>query len=151
MAGINKVIVLGRLGRDPEVRYTQSGAAVANFSIATSENWTDKASGERKERTEWHNVSVFGKMAENCEKYIHKGSQVYVEGKIQTDTYEKDGETKKSMKIIANTVQFLDSKSDRGEPTEEKSRSTGGFSPPANPATSGGFQGGLEPEDDIQF
>ena len=91
MAGLNKVMLIGNLGRDPEIRYSQQGLAIVNFSLATSEQWTDKTSGDRQEKTEWHNIVVFGKQAETCEKYLSKGSQIYVEGKLQTSTYEKDG------------------------------------------------------------
>ena len=88
MAGMNKVILIGNLGKDPEIRYTPSGTAVANFSIATSESWTDKESGEKRERTEWHRIVAWGKLAEICGEYLHKGKQVYVEGRIQTRDWE---------------------------------------------------------------
>ncbi len=84
MAGINKVIIVGNLGGDPEVRYTPSGSAVANFSVATSESWKDKNTGEKKERTEWHRIVVWGKLGELCGEYLSKGRQVYVEGRLQT-------------------------------------------------------------------
>lgn len=107
MAGINKVILVGRLGSDPEVRYTPDGTAVANFSIATSDEWTDKATGEKKERTEWHRVVAWRKLGEICGEYLSKGRQVYVEGKLQTRSWEKDGVTRYSTEIIASDVQFL--------------------------------------------
>ena len=107
MAGINKVILVGRLGSDPEVRYTPDGTAVANFSIATSDEWTDKATGEKKERTEWHRVVAWRKLGEICGEYLSKGRQVYVEGKLQTRSWEKDGITRYSTEIIASDVQFL--------------------------------------------
>ena len=107
MAGINKAIIVGRLGRDPEVRYTQDGTAVANFSVATSEQWTDKASGERKENTEWHNIVVWRRLAEICGEYLSKGREVYVEGKLQTRSWEQDGITRYKTEIVASTVQFL--------------------------------------------
>jgi single-strand DNA-binding protein len=104
---VNKAIIIGNLGADPEVRYTQSGTAVANLSIATNERWTDK-SGEKQEKTEWHRVVVFGKTAENCEKYLGKGRQVYVEGRIQTNEWtDKDGNTKYTTEIVARDVTFL--------------------------------------------
>jgi single-strand DNA-binding protein len=104
---VNKAIIIGNLGADPEVRYTQSGSAVANLSIATNERWTDK-SGQSQERTEWHRVVVFGKTAENCAKYLSKGRQVYVEGRIQTrDWQDKDGNKRYSTEIVANNVTFL--------------------------------------------
>ncbi|MBU4258333.1 MAG: single-stranded DNA-binding protein [Proteobacteria bacterium] len=107
MSGINKVILIGRLGRDPEVRYTPDGNAVANFSIATSEEWKDKATGEKKERTEWHRIVAFRKLGEICGEYLSKGRQVYVEGRLQTKSWEKDGVTRYTTEIVASDVQFL--------------------------------------------
>jgi len=107
MAGINKVILIGNLGSDPEVRYTPDGTAVANFSIATSDEWTDKDTGERKKRTEWHRIVAWRKLGEICGEYLSKGRQVYVEGKLQTRSWEKDGITRYSTEIIASDVQFL--------------------------------------------
>lgn len=108
MSGVNKVIVLGNVGNDPEIRYMPNGNAVASFSIATSEQWKDKATGEKQIHTEWHNITIFGKLAEIVEKYVKKGSKLYIEGKLKTDKYEKDGVTKYSTKIIANEMQMLD-------------------------------------------
>jgi single-strand DNA-binding protein len=107
MAGINKVILIGNLGSDPEVRYTPDGTAVANFSIATSDEWTDKDTGERKKRTEWHRIVAWRRLGEICGEYLSKGRQVYVEGKLQTRSWEKDGVTRYSTEIIASDVQFL--------------------------------------------
>ncbi|MFH1994050.1 MAG: single-stranded DNA-binding protein [Pseudomonadota bacterium] len=107
---INKVILVGNLGRDPEVSYTASGVAVAKFSIATSERWTDKESGERKERTEWHRVVAWRRLGEICGEYLSKGRQVYVEGKLQTRSWEKDGVTRYTTEIVASDVQFLGTK-----------------------------------------
>jgi len=107
MAGVNKVILIGNLGRDPEVRYTPDGTAVANFSIATSDEWTDKATNEKKERTEWHRIVAFGRLGEICGEYLSKGRQVYIEGKLQTRSWEKDGVTRYTTEIVAFTVQFL--------------------------------------------
>ncbi len=107
MAGINKAILVGRLGRDPEVRYTPDGRAVSSFSIATSDEWKDKETGEKKERTEWHRIVAFGKLGEICGEYLSKGRQVYVEGKLQTRSWEKDGVTRYTTEIIATDVQFL--------------------------------------------
>ena len=115
MASLNKVMLIGRLGKDPEIRYTQSGSAVTNFSIAVSESWTDKQ-GQKQEKTEWINCVAFGKQAETLEKYLKKGSLVYVEGRIQTDSYEKDGKTVYSTKINIGNFQFLDSK--KAEPEQ---------------------------------
>jgi single-strand DNA-binding protein len=111
MSGINKVILVGRLGADPEIRYTQQGTAVTNFNIATSENWTDKQ-GQKQERTEWHRSVVWGKLAELCSQYLQKGRQVYIEGRLQTRQWDdKDGNKRYTTEVIAQTVQFLD----RGE------------------------------------
>jgi single-strand DNA-binding protein len=104
---VNKVILVGRLGQNPEVRYTPSGAAVANFSVATNESWTDK-SGQKQERTEWHKVVVWGKLAELCSQYLAKGRQCYIEGRLQTRQWQdKDGQTKYTTEVQAQTVQFL--------------------------------------------
>jgi single-strand DNA-binding protein len=104
---VNKVILVGRLGQNPEVRYTPSGAAVANFSVATNESWVDK-SGQKQERTEWHRVVVWGKLAELCGQYLAKGRQAYVEGRLQTRQWQdKDGQTKYTTEVQAQTIQFL--------------------------------------------
>ena len=104
---VNKVILVGRLGQNPEVRYTPSGAAVANFSVATNESWTDK-SGQKQERTEWHRVVVWGKLAELCSQYLSKGRQCYVEGRLQTRQWQdKDNQTKYTTEVQAQTIQFL--------------------------------------------
>ncbi|OOG45439.1 single-stranded DNA-binding protein [Rhodanobacter sp. C01] len=106
--GINKVILVGNLGNDPEVRYTSSGAAITSLSIATSESWTDKQSGEKQERTEWHRVKMFGKLAEIAGEYLKKGRQVYIEGSLRTDKYtDKSGVEKYSTDIIASDMQML--------------------------------------------
>jgi len=107
MAGVNKAILVGNLGRDPELRYTQGGQAVVNFPVATSEQWTDK-NGERQERTEWHRIVVWGKVGENCAQYLSKGRSVYVEGRIQTREWEdQSGQKRYTTEINAQTVQFL--------------------------------------------
>ena len=111
MAGINKAIIIGRLGRDPEVRYTPSGVAVANFTVATSEDWKDKESGEKKERTEWHRIVAFGKLGEICGQYLSKGRQVYIEGRIQTRDWEdKNGVKRYTTEIVASQMQMLGAK-----------------------------------------
>jgi single-strand DNA-binding protein len=108
MAGINKAILIGRLGADPEVRYTPSGVAVANFNIATSEEWKDKDTGEKKERTEWHRIVVWSKLGELCGEYLSKGRQVYIEGRIQTRSWDdRDGNKRYTTEIVATDVQFL--------------------------------------------
>ena|SRR6185437_10587871 len=116
---VNKVILVGRLGQNPEVRYTPSGAAVANFSVATNESWTDK-SGQKQERTEWHRVVVWGKLAELCSQYLSKGRQCYVEGRLQTRQWQdKDNQTKYTTEVQAQTIQFL------GGPSAGAGASTG--------------------------
>ena len=106
--GINKVILVGNLGADPEVRYTAGGTAIASLSIATSEQWTDKQSGQKQERTEWHRVKLFGRLAEIAGEYLKKGRQVYVEGSLRTDKYTgKDGVERYSTDIIASDLQML--------------------------------------------
>lgn len=109
--GVNKVILVGNLGADPETRYTQGGGAITSIRIATSESWTDKQSGEKQERTEWHRIKFFGKLAEIAGEYLRKGSQVYVEGSLRTDKYtDKDGIERFSTDIIANEMQMLGGK-----------------------------------------
>ena len=103
---VNKVILVGHLGKDPEVRFTNTGSAVANFSMATSEQWNDR-DGKKQERTEWHNIVVWGKQAESCGQYLAKGRQVYVEGSIRSRSYEKDGVKRYVTEIVAQRIQFL--------------------------------------------
>lgn len=103
---INKVMLIGRLGQDPELKYTPSGAAVCNFSMATSDSWTDKA-GQKQERTEWHRIVVWGKLAELCNQYLAKGRQAFIEGSLQTRSWEKDGVKRYTTEINARNVQFL--------------------------------------------
>ena len=107
MSGVNKVIIVGRLGQDPEVKTIAGGNTVARLNVATSENWNDK-SGQKQERTEWHRIVVWGKLAELCGKYLAKGRQVYLEGRLQTRSWEdQQGQKKYTTEIVANTVQFL--------------------------------------------
>lgn len=107
MSGVNKVIVVGRLGTDPEVKTVSSGQTVCRLSVATSENWTDR-DGQKQERTEWHRVVIWGRMAEVCGKHLSKGRQVYLEGRLQTRSWEdQQGQKKYTTEIVANTVQFL--------------------------------------------
>ena len=121
MSSLNKAMLIGRLGQDPEVRYTQSNTAVANLSIATSERYKD-STGEWKETTEWHRVVAWGRLAEICQEYLKKGSQVYIEGPIQTRQWEdKEGRTRYTTEIKALTMTMLDSKGDRGGQVDEKS------------------------------
>ena len=108
MSGVNKVIIVGRLGGDPEMKAIGQGTTVTRLNVATSENWVGK-DGQKQERTEWHRIVVWGKLAELCGKYLAKGRQVYVEGRLQTNSYEKNGVKMYSTEIVANTVQFLGS------------------------------------------
>jgi len=112
--GINKVILIGNLGRDPEIRYMPSGSAVTNVTIATTDTWKDKQTGDKQERTEWHNVVFFNRLAEIAGEYLKKGSKVYIEGSLKTEKYEKDGVTKYMTKIVANEMQMLDGKGGGG-------------------------------------
>ena len=138
--GINKVILVGNLGNDPELRYSQSGSAMCSISIATSEAWKDKATGEQKERTEWHRVKIFGKLAEIAGEYLKKGSQVYIEGKLRTDKYtDKAGVEKYSTDIIADELQMLGGKPS-GESAPRQSAPSGS-APKSDPF----------PDDDIEF
>lgn len=117
--GVNKVILVGTCGQDPEVRYLPNGTAVTNLSLATSEKWTDKQSGQKVEKTEWHRVSLFGKVAEIAGEYLKKGSQVYIEGKLQTREWEKDGIKRYTTEIIVDmqgTLQLLGGRP-QGEPS----------------------------------
>jgi len=140
MAGINKVIIVGHLGKDPEVRYTPSGSAVANFSVATTETWKDKTTGEKKERTEWHRIVAWDKLGEICGEYLSKGRQVYVEGKLQTRSYDdKEGVKRYTTEIIATDVQFLGSRESGGG----RPNNTG-----ASPRDMAAARGGPPPEDD---
>lgn len=108
MSGVNKVIIVGRLGQDPEMKAVGQGNTVTRLSVATSENWTGK-DGQKQERTEWHRIVAWGKLAEICGKHLSKGRQVYVEGRLQTRSWEDNGQKKYTTEIIANTVQFLGS------------------------------------------
>jgi single-strand DNA-binding protein len=142
MASVNKVILVGNLGRDPELRYIQSGQAVANFSLATNEKWKDK-DGNNQERTEWHRIVVWGKSAENCAQYLQKGRSVYIEGKLQTREWEdKEGSKRSTTEIVAQAVQFLggrggtagdDPSTDRDMAPDSSGGSGGVGPPPSDP------------------
>jgi single-strand DNA-binding protein len=110
MSGVNKVILVGRLGKDPEVRNLENGAAVANFSVATSESWKDKHTGEKKEMTEWHNIVLWRGLAEIAQKYLHKGDLIYIEGKMRTRMWEKDGIKRYITEIVGDEMKMLGSK-----------------------------------------
>ncbi len=134
MAGVNKVILIGNLGADPEIRYTPSGMAVCRLSVATSRRFTDKQ-GNRQEETAWHRVDAWGKLAEICSQYLSKGRQVYIEGRLKYGSYEKDGVKHYTTDIIAENLQML------GGPGNRLQEPEPGFAPP---------EGGV-PEDDIPF
>ena len=149
MSGINKVILVGNLGNDPEIKYTAGGTPMARFSIATSEQWTDKASGEKKERTEWHRIIVWNKLAELCGQYLQKGRQVYIEGNLQTRSWDdKDGIKRYTTEVRAQTIQFLG-----GSPTHKTDPSTLSGPGTATPATDDPFSGdgGALTDQDIPF
>ena len=113
--GVNKAIIVGTLGQDPEIRYTANGGAVANISVATNESWRDKATGEAQERTEWHRIVMFGKLAEIAQQYLKKGSQAYFEGRIQTRKWQdNEGKDRYSTEIVANEMQMLGGRAGAG-------------------------------------
>ncbi len=141
--GVNKVIVVGNLGQDPETRYMPSGSAVTNVRIATNESWKDKQTGEQKDRTEWHSVAMFGSLAEIAAEYLRKGSQVYIEGKLRTRKWQdKDGNDRYTTEIIADEMQMLGSSSGGGAPA--MSDSPPASAPPPQPS-------GDDFDDDIPF
>ncbi len=131
--GINKVILVGNLGRDPETRYMPSGGAVTNVSIATSKGWKDRDSGEQKERTEWHRIVFFNKLAEIAGEYLKRGSKVYIEGELRTRDWEKDGQKHYTTEVVASEMQMLDSRGGMGG---------GGSSSGGSGGSQGGSQGG---------
>lgn len=111
MSGVNKALIVGRLGQDPIIKYTDGGLAIANFSLATSESFKNK-DGEKEEKTEWHNIVAFGKLAEVCGEYLTKGKQIYLEGRLQTSNWEKEGVKHYKTEIVASNMQMLGSKGD---------------------------------------
>jgi single-strand DNA-binding protein len=133
MSSVNKVILVGRLGKDPETRYMPDGTAIANFSLATSDSWKDKKTGEKKEQTEWHNCSAFGKLAEIIEKYLKKGALIYVEGSSHTRKYQDKatGADRYSHSFKINNMQMLGSKSDNQQ-TDQKSNFASAPAQPSN-------------------
>jgi single-strand DNA-binding protein len=153
--GVNKVILVGNLGKDPEVRYAPSGQAIANCTIATSESWKDKTSGEKQERTEWHRIVFFGRLAEIAGEYLKKGSQIYVEGRLQTRKWQdKEGHDRYTTEVVANEMQMLGSRSGSGMPSEppHESAAGGSFEPtPARAGSGGGKSAAPDFDDDIPF
>ena len=154
MASVNKVIIVGNLGRDPETRYMPDGAAITNVSVATSFQWTDKASGEKKEETEWHRVVFRGRLAEVAGEYLKKGSQIYVEGRLRTRKWQdKEGHDRYSTEIMGDSMQMLGSRAGAGEPRGEPRNE-----PPAEPKAAEPRPAAKKPagkfddmEDDIPF
>jgi single-strand DNA-binding protein len=153
--GVNKVILVGNLGKDPEVRYSPNGGAVANITLATSESWKDKTSGEKQEKTEWHRVVFFGRLAEIAGEYLKKGAQIYVEGRLQTRKWQdKEGKDRYTTEIVAGEMQMLGSREGRGAPSEFDQSSDEGRSAGRAPATSAGGGKPSAPgdfDDDIPF
>lgn len=144
--GINKVILVGNLGADPETRYMPSGGAVTNIRIATSESWKDKNTGDQQERTEWHNVAFFGRLAEISAEYLRKGSQVYIEGKLRTRKWQdKEGKDRWTTEVIANEMQMLGGRPGSGAPAQSSAASAPAGAPAGPPSGSGEF------DDDIPF
>lgn len=146
--GVNKVILVGNLGKDPEMKYTASGAAIANITVATSESWNDKQTGEKQEKTEWHRVVFFRRLAEIVGEYLHKGSQVYIEGKLQTRKWQdQNGQDRYTTEIVASEMQMLGGRAGDASPRPQQSDS--GFrsnAPAAQPQSDNGFA-----DDDIPF
>ena len=139
--GINKVIIVGNLGQDPDTRYMPSGGAVTNFTVATNESWKDKQTGEQKDRTEWHKVAMFGRLAEISAEYLKKGSQVYIEGKLRTRKWQdRDGNDRYTTEIIADEMRMLGGRGGGSAPM-------GGGDP--GPGSSGGSGGSAPPADDF--
>jgi single-strand DNA-binding protein len=152
--GINKVILIGNLGADPEVRYTTSGGAVANLRLATSESWKDKQTGENREQTEWHRLVMFGRLGEIAGEYLKKGSKIYVEGRIQTRKWQdRDGNDRYTTEIVANDMQMLDGRGEGGGGGFGGEGRGGGGG--GGGSRGGGQRGddsfGGEPDDDIPF
>ena len=145
--GINKVILVGNVGQDPETRYMPNGNAVTNITLATSETWKDKNTGEQQERTEWHRVTFYQRLAEIVAEYVKKGSKLYIEGRLQTRSWEQDGIKRYATDIIANEMQMLDSRGSGGGGGSFQPSQQSGASEPAGPAPSdmGDF------DDDIPF
>src|SRR5882757_2694158 len=149
--GLNKVILVGNIGKDPETRYMPNGKAVTNFSVATSEGWTDKQTGDKQERTEWHNVVLFEKLAEIAAEYLRKGSQVYIEGSLRTRKWQdKEGKDRYTTEIVARDMQMLGSRAGGsggggGDYSSERKPATERSAPPAAEVSEGEF------DDDIPF
>ena len=154
MAGVNKCIIIGNLGRDPEIKYTQNNVPVANFSVATTESWKDKNSGEWQEKTEWHRIVAWRHLAERAERYLKKGKQVYIEGRIETRKWTgQDGNDRYTTEIVAQQMMLL-GRRDEGEGSggglgqkESGPKASGGFTPPEMPSG----DAAAEEDDDLPF
>ena len=154
--GVNKVIIVGNLGADPETRYTASGGAICKIRLATSEQWTDKNTGQKQERTEWHRVTLFGKLGEIAGEYLKKGRQVYIEGSLRTDKYtDKDGVEKFSTEIIASEMQMLGGmggeRSEGAGPPRERSQRGPSSGPPSSSGPRNAPPADSFDDDDIPF
>ena len=152
--GINKVILIGNLGAEPEVRYMPNGQAVANVRLATSDSWRDKETGENHDRTEWHRVVFFARLAEIVKEYLHKGSQVYIEGRIQTRKWQdRDGHDRYTTEIVANDMQMLGGRGGAAAPMEQEPPPHGEAQAPSPASVSSGSGSGAAPDldDDIPF
>ena len=149
MAGVNKVIIVGNLGKDPEVRHLENGATVANFPVATSETYKDRNTGEKREQTEWHNIVLWRGLAEVAEKYLHKGDQVYIEGKLRTRSWEKDGITRYTTEVVGDNMTMLGSRSGGGGNTPPPSTADEPAQPSQQATTS--IESGDDASDDLPF
>lgn len=147
MAGVNKVILVGRLGKDPEVRNLENGASVANFTMATSETYKDRVTGEKKEITDWHNIVLWRGLAEIAQKYLHKGDMVYIEGKMRTRSWEKDGVTRYTTEVIGDNMTMLSTQRSGGG--NNYSSEGGGYSGTAKPQEN--FSADASGTDDLPF
>lgn len=148
--GINKVILIGNLGKDPEVRYMPSGGAVANITVATSDSWKDKQTGETQERTEWHRVVFFNRLGEIAGEYLRKGSKVYIEGRLQTRKWQDNsGQDRYTTEIVGNEMQMLDSRSSANTDTSFPSQKPASSSAPSNSSSSAAMDAPFD--DDIPF
>lgn len=148
--GVNKVILIGNLGNDPDIRYTAGGAAVANISLATAESWKDKNTGEQQERTEWHRIVFFSRLAEIVGEYLRKGSQIYVEGRLQTRKWQdKEGNDRYTTEIVANEMQMLGSKSGGSASSDSAPQSAPSSSPQPQSAAAQNSAPAPAPADDF--
>jgi len=147
MSGVNKVIIIGNLGQDPEVRFMPNGKAAANFTVATSDKWKDKQTGEQKEKTEWHRITMFERLAEIAGEYLTKGSKVYLEGKLQTRKWQnQEGKDQYTTEILVNKLEMLDSKAQGQAPAQQQQ--SGGFQQQGQ--QSGGFAQQQKPAQQTQ-